>query len=364
MKNIKLLVLSLLYSICIVTYGEISIIFRCDDYGSDSGTSVAKGIMRVAQESGCPIALGVIPYRVGTMNPPGKDMSSHKVRMLRDGIEGGYIEMLQHGCSHDHRASKDSTKSEFKGVPASEQVELIKIGFDYLSEITGTIPVGFVPPWHTYDENTLKAMRISGMYLLSAELPLPGSEKQLSKESLAMMCLPAGSNLHSLDKVIEVARASGDSNPFVMVLFHGFEFKSPNKDIATYNRLMRYITKLQAMPDVEIVSHATVANSNSFMTLGYACEVSNFLAFWKPHNTQLKKWLNIDLAHLLPYGVYPSLRHFNDVKKCLYTAIAIRFFFVLIIFVFIFGVLVVSIKQLKHKYFNARMKNIKLSSKH
>ena len=65
-------------------------------------------------------------------------------------------EIAQHGYTHDNLAGGDRP-SEFQGVDFDEQYHRIGAGRQILEDL-GFSPRTFVPPWHRFDDATLRAL--------------------------------------------------------------------------------------------------------------------------------------------------------------------------------------------------------------
>ena len=111
----------------------------------------------------CPL-IGVIPdCRDGSFagDPAGRDFWG----MVRELAECGWS-VAMHGCHHVYTTENGglfplNRLSEFAGLPYERQAELIRKGRDILKE-NGIHTGLFMAPAHSYDRNTLKALKENG----------------------------------------------------------------------------------------------------------------------------------------------------------------------------------------------------------
>jgi peptidoglycan/xylan/chitin deacetylase (PgdA/CDA1 family) len=107
----------------------------------------------------------------------GEPLSADVVEFLHD-LESRGWELAQHGYRHEDigegrggRLYDD--RSEFAGVPRDEQERRVGAGLDIL-ESHGIEPSTFVPPWHEYDRNTVRALKAHGFDCLNeGRWPIP-----------------------------------------------------------------------------------------------------------------------------------------------------------------------------------------------
>jgi hypothetical protein len=120
--------------------------FRVDDIYLD-GRQIENQLFELFKHFNVPLNIGVIPFD--------KDCNlisrKENFKKFRD-----ILEVSLHGYQHKN-ISNTKKCSEFKGEDISVQMEKIskgKLALD--SELNVTIST-FIPPWNSYDENTLKA---------------------------------------------------------------------------------------------------------------------------------------------------------------------------------------------------------------
>ncbi len=265
MKQIKYcsevyLIILLFFGITFIISGQentaekqINVVFRYDDYSANSVTSVELKIIEAFRKYRRPITFGVIPFKVAgdVHNPSPQDLlpiDSVKVEILRTGFEEGILEISMHGYSHQTNSAEQL--SEFAKLAYKDQVEILSKGKEFLQNMTGAQVTTFIPPWNTYDINTLIAMEETGFSTLSA------NKKGLVLKGLNINYLPFSCGLTELQDAIQAARKSSDNQPLLVVLVHDYDFLDINKELGeiTFQDFTTLIDWVSAQEDVRILS--------------------------------------------------------------------------------------------------------------
>ncbi len=170
---VSIIILSLLIFLLYTSYvgseiprkAKVIVIFRMDDIQPNwKFHALRKGVDLFIEEK-VPITLGVIPNVGGKLkvseDPP---LSSYIRRLLL--TKSNLVEVALHGLTHDIRTHV-SGKSEFAGLTSEEQFDMIVKGKKILEESDAEVRV-FIPPFDTYDNNTIKALSRADIRILSA----------------------------------------------------------------------------------------------------------------------------------------------------------------------------------------------------
>jgi peptidoglycan/xylan/chitin deacetylase (PgdA/CDA1 family) len=202
----------------------ISIFFRYDDYSSISPVLVDQGLVEILQRKEIKATFAVIPaVTTGEYHQPGNReellLSGEKLDLLTKAVCSGAVDLALHGWNHRTRDNAlPPEPSEFAGLPLKDQVCRIKRGYDFLEKKTGFAPGIFVPPWNTYDANTILALEQVGIAGISANRYAP------MHNSSAVAFLPATIEVKSLRRAILYARATNDTAPIIGVMLHPYDF--------------------------------------------------------------------------------------------------------------------------------------------
>ncbi|MBL8013061.1 MAG: DUF2334 domain-containing protein [Candidatus Omnitrophica bacterium] len=125
-----------------------------------------------AMDRGLPIVYAVIPGK----------MDERFIRFLRRAKERTprLLDIVQHGWIHANHSVRNGTKYEFgTGRSLNVQRDDIRQGQMKMSESFGDLCLpAFVPPYHGFDERTLRVINEEGFKVFSAGGRRPGSRKQ------------------------------------------------------------------------------------------------------------------------------------------------------------------------------------------
>lgn len=171
-----------------VCASEIIVVFRNDDICAFSDVVHEKTVMRFFEKHGIPQIFGIIPnvaedirnercsrYHLLSEN-------EQLLQMLRKWYKQGLIEIALHGYTHKtnllhptkvlgtYSPVNPEGYSEFRGLPYKEQLYRIEQGKKLL-EGYFHVPIKiFIPPWNSYDNNTLIALRTLNFNCISGAL--------------------------------------------------------------------------------------------------------------------------------------------------------------------------------------------------
>ncbi len=143
------------------------VIFRMDDPQPYWQSDKLKRAIDLFLEEKVPVTLGIIPK---VMNKSTILEHSPFISYTKDLVylHGDLIEIAQHGLTH-LALSKVRGASEFAGLPFHKQLEMIKEGKNILESIDPEIKLrSFIPPFDTFDNNTIEAVRELGFIVFSA----------------------------------------------------------------------------------------------------------------------------------------------------------------------------------------------------
>ena len=232
---------------------QVNVVFRYDDYAANSVTEAEIQILEAFRNHGIPITFGVIPFKVsGDVEDPSPreflPLDSVKGEILRKGYDEGILEVSMHGYSH--QTNSNEYLSEFAHLDMEEQVRRLVSGKKYLQELTGAPVTTFLPPWNTYDLNTLSALEESGFTILSA------NKKGLAVKGSNLHYLPVSCDLPELKDAVSAARKSSDKQPLVVALLHDYDFLDFNEvlGVISFREFFDLIDWVAAQEDVRIIT--------------------------------------------------------------------------------------------------------------
>lgn len=251
---------------------RIRVFFRYDDYCATSNATVDNGLIRLFGSHGLCCTFAVIP-RVTEGNyrdpqpRPSMELDSSRKQALADAVRAGSVDVALHGFEHRSNGL-GMPHSEFRGIGYAGQSAKISQGKAMLEEMIARPVLSFVPPWNTYDENTLKALHDNGIGCLSANRygPLVGTIE-------GVRFLPITVELPDLESAVEAARLCDDDDPVIGVLMHPYDFRESGDQRAQVDLagLDSKLAWLKQQADVSVASvSALAAASAAFDMARYA----------------------------------------------------------------------------------------------
>ncbi len=210
---------------------NIRVVFRYDDPSATSNFEIEDKLIEIFREYQMPLVWAVIPYRVAEdAHDPSLQkklpLPYERAELFATAAEEGVLEIALHGYSHQSNDLAENWRpgamwpSEFAGLSMQDQVLKIQTGKDFLEAKLGLGISIFVPPWNTYDDNTIKALELTGFKNLSACPRLTSPPDPSTTLSFA----PATCHPHQIKQAVEEARTVHCENPLIVVLFHEYEF--------------------------------------------------------------------------------------------------------------------------------------------
>lgn len=251
---------------------KILVAFRMDDYSAISDTGLELHLLDLFQKKKFAITFGVVPFVcAGNERTPSLQelipLPFEKGDLLRKRISTCVLDIALHGYSHQSNGLNEL--SEFAGLDYDSQLGKLVKGKQFLEETTGNPVNCFVPPWNSYDLNTLRALESLGFETLSA-----GWKGVAARES-KIRFLPATCNLSLIKDAIHAARRSPDKQPVIVVLLHHYDFKElkdsrGSVSLETFSELLDWLAMQKDVRAVSI-SHANQSiddlSANRFLLL-------------------------------------------------------------------------------------------------
>jgi len=219
-----LVILSALPSGAVSSPPQITIVFRYDDYSSRSAPHLERHLIATFQKHRVCGTFGIIPF-VKAVNylevkpQEGIPLTPAKAEMARDAIKAGAMDPAQHGYSHQTLQSKPGGwHTSYMGLDYDSQLYKIRTGKAFLDEILHTKIATFIPPFNSYDANTIRALEKLDFQCLSADLYGETAPRA------TLQILPATCTLAQLRRVVHQARNVIAYHPIICVMFHQYDF--------------------------------------------------------------------------------------------------------------------------------------------
>lgn len=202
----------------------IRIFFRFDDPSEISDHELEKKILAIFSNYQAKICFAVIPFKKKWRDDSDivYTLTEQRARHMIEGLNSGVIEIALHGYSHVVVSkTKSGQPSEFFDVSYESQLNNIKKAKDHLFSIFRQAIKGFVPPFNTYDANTLQALNKNNFEYLSASWDTPVLNSGQEKITI----LPRTCNLNSLRQALDEAENYKQLSPVIGVVLHHDEFE-------------------------------------------------------------------------------------------------------------------------------------------
>lgn len=284
---------------------QLTIVLRYDDYSNNSNMEIEKTLFETARSLAGGVLVGVIPPRKKNQLAAQKTATSlfgnlkkEKIDLLREYHSDGTVEIAVHGFAHRNNSANPNSPSEFAGLPPATQLSMLRQSREALEQITGLPINSFIPPYNTYDNDTLNALVTSGYKLLSAG----ASGKTLRNRT--MKYLPGGPYPQKLKDTILLAYSKGHTDGLVVSTIHPYDILESGAEMAEFrhgsaqisiHKLIENLHEIQKLGDVRIASVRTLNEA------GEDLSSERLLA-----NLRLRE-SHVTLHHLLPeaLNLYP-----------------------------------------------------------
>jgi len=235
---------------------RITVVLRYDDYSGRSATELEVKMIDAFRRYGIRSTFGVIPFvcAQAPLDPSPQELvplTPAKAAILSAAIRAGVVEAGLHGYSHQTtRSAARCCPSEFDGVDRQAQIERIKKGKEYLETVLGASVTTFMPPWNSYDLDTLRALEETGFKTLSA------SRSGEALASSSIIFLPWTAGVADLRTAIESARRGPDSQPMIVVLLHDSDFREVDrqKGIISFEDFEKLLAWVASQQDVAVLT--------------------------------------------------------------------------------------------------------------
>ncbi len=142
---------------------KFKVVFRYDDYFLEND-KINENIINKFVGNDIPIVLGIIPCMKNEKII--NNINKSYLDFLIYNIKEHNIEIALHGLTH----SKMTPFGEFKGLSFEEQNRRINKGKHILDSILKVEIVTFIPPWNAHDLNTVKALKLNDIFIVSSSV--------------------------------------------------------------------------------------------------------------------------------------------------------------------------------------------------
>lgn len=289
----------------------ITVIFRLDDPSEISDHKLEKKIIELFHRYDAVITFAVIPFHFRNNKHHALTVKSIKHILMAE--QSGIVEIAQHGFAHiDNTHNTDNKKSEFVSLPYYDQEEKVIKGKKIIDEIFQHEIKGFVPPFNSFDENTLKILMLQGFSYVSAGWDAP--ETQLSNVSI----IPRTCSLKDAQQTLKEAKILRKLSPIIVIVLHHDDFEEYcNADNSPDHPSFTNLTKLELLLQVitnDLEIEIKTLNKIAKKPGDYIQAIKNHAWFLK-QNWRIRKYLPCTLLlkyPLLILNIYLLKIFLND----------------------------------------------------
>lgn len=276
-------------------HGEIKMVFRYDDYLLIP-SKFTDSLLNTFQKNNIPLSIGIIPFDSSGLFI--NKLNTLQINDLRSRIQRKEVEVALHGFNHRNEFNASFltkvTYSEFASLAYDKQYEKLAKGKKVLDNLLQINTRVFVPPFNTYDKNTLKALEDLEFEIISGSIQGP------SNSNVIKYMPPTYEDFSELPKIIENFK---DDDVTIIVFFHPYSFK---EGLSKYSK---DISKLITISQLDTLLNWAKKQKVSFYTFSELAKTENFnKALYQTNSLKynlLKKTLN--KLKLYRYGVYSTL---------------------------------------------------------
>ena len=244
---------------------KIKIAFRLDDPSAISPIDIEKNLIDIFSHHELSCTFGVIPnVTLGNFRDtdPADTLTlpDEKIQIFKQAAKNNILDIALHGYEHKTIVTDCNEHSEFRGADLNSQLTKIRVGKNLLEQQIETTISTFIPPWNTYDENTLNALIHNKITCISSNRYQPYSQKT------NINFIPITIEFPDLKSAVDTARINKDSEPNIIILMHPYDFKESGDNRAQYNcqdvyELLHWINQQDDL-DVFTVSQLAMSSDN------------------------------------------------------------------------------------------------------
>jgi hypothetical protein len=231
----KLYIFILYFSLSVVSFGQIKLIFRYDDFLLRKD-SLNEKLVDLFILNKVPIVLGVIPADENEQLVLEKDYAYLPV--LKNAEKEGGIEIALHGLNHSKLGA-----GEFGDVEYKEQYRRLSLGKHYLDSIFNQNTVTFIPPWNVYDSNTLSVLQKLNFNTISSAL-CNGQATNVSSLSY----VPC--TVEHPQELLSVLERNKNKDGIVVLMFHRYDFGEKY----TLSDIKNVLLKVKSLDFVQVLT--------------------------------------------------------------------------------------------------------------
>ena len=243
---------------------KIKIVFRLDDPSAISPIEIENNLIDILCKHEVTFTFAIIPnVTLGnfreSISSGNALLPKDKIQLFKKGADSNVIDIALHGFEHKTISKNGDSHTEFRGDDLGNQIKKIREGKKILEDQIGLPITTFIPPWNTYDENTINALRENNITCISSNRYQPAGNKN------SISYLPITIELPDLKSAVEITRKADTPDPVIIVLLHPYDFTESGDDRAKYgcNDVDKLLSWVGAQQDLEVRSISQLTKKNN-----------------------------------------------------------------------------------------------------
>ena len=225
----------------------MKITIRMDDITPDMDWTKFDRFKAILDKNNIKPLIGVVPFNKDEKlrkNPPRQDFWEYIARLQQQ----GWV-VAMHGFNHVYTTKKAglfpiSDKSEFAGLSYSVQDEMIREGKRILKG-KGIITDVFMAPSHSYDKNTLKALKKNGFHRITDGF----GEEPYEMDGMVFYPISIKKSKTIESKSEGIVSFVYHTNTMDDKDFENFEKLFSKAEIVSFNEFLHYKSKVRGLRD-------------------------------------------------------------------------------------------------------------------
>ncbi len=220
-------------------FASIKVVLRYDD-PMLRANAINDSLFTMLQELHIPFTIAVIPCS-GDEEKLVCDTSWKYLPILKNGITNKSIEVALHGLNH--KESNNVKKGgEFGNVAYEEQYRRIAKGKKMLDSVLNCNIITFIPPYNSYDTNTLNVLENCGFKAFSADM-------FGTVENNNIQYYPC--TVHSPLELLSTINTNRERSGLIILMYHHYDFNE-KFTIGNFMEILQIV--LNEYPQVEFVT--------------------------------------------------------------------------------------------------------------
>lgn len=254
---------------------ESVVIFRNDDIQAWYRTEEMQAVNQVFIDEEIPVTLGIIPAGPDE-EPITDDAETCQHLQYIEENHSAKFEMALHGYTHQQETDFHGA-SEFGGLPQEAQRERLLAAEEILTECVNSPSKTFIPPFDTYDNNTVDVLReedytaVSGgntftqsqynetsYFKQGGILHIPQSQPIMDWDSYNETSDEVP--LRDLDELIEAFDSAHENNELYVQMIH-YQYFTSQESIETLQKLIQHMKSTDDVAFITMEEFATGINN-------------------------------------------------------------------------------------------------------